>query len=98
MEQKKEDNKHRLKKIASAFGMNVNEFAECIGYSRQALYQGACGIHSFNKNRLAISKYKLKVINQKLYETEKATADEMFQYRSKMIDDLIDCLTSSEDD
>lgn len=82
-----------LKEIATAFGMNIKDFAECMGYSRQALYMGACGMNTLNKRRLAVSRYKLDVLNQKLYEAEKAKADELFQKRRKLIDSLIDRLS-----
>ena len=88
-----EKNTYWLKEIATAFGMNVKEFADCMGYSRQALYQGASGTNALDKRRLAVSQYKLDVINQKMYEAEKAKADEMFQHRSKLIDSLIDRLS-----
>lgn len=88
-----EKNSYWLKEIATAFGMNIKDFAECMGYSRQALYQGACGMNSLDKRRLAVSQYKLDVINQKLYEAEKAKADEMFQNRRKLIDSLINRLS-----
>jgi hypothetical protein len=81
-----------LKEIATAFGMNIKDFADCMGYSRQSLYQGACGMTNLDKRRLAVSEYKLDVINQKLYEAEKAKADEMFQKRRKLIDSMIDRL------
>lgn len=82
-----------LKEIATAFGMNITDFAECMGYSRQALYRGACGMTSLNKRRLAVSQHKLDVINQKLYEAEKAKTDEMFHERKKLIDSLTDRLS-----
>ena len=81
-----------LKEIASFFGMSIKEFAESMGYSRQALYQAACGMTSLDKRRLAVSQYKLDVINQKMLEAEQAKAQENYEHRRKLIDSLIDRL------
>ena len=88
-----EKNSYWLKEIATAFGMNIKDFAECMGYSRQALYKGACGKNALDKRRLAVSQFKLDVLNQKLYEAEKAKADEMFTKRRKLIESLTDRLS-----
>lgn len=88
------DVKHKwLVEIASQFGMNVKQFAESIGYSRQALYQASCGMSRLDKRRLAVAMYKLDVMNEKLLEAEKAAAVKRFEDRRKLIESLTDRLS-----
>lgn len=88
-----EKNSYWIKDMASAFNMTVKEFAECIGYSRQSLYQAACGTTTLGKRRLAVSQSKLDMMNKALYEGEKREAKERFLQRSKMIDSLTERLS-----
>lgn len=88
-----EKNSYWIKDMASAFNMTVKEFSECIGYSRQSLYQAACGLTSLGKRRLSACQGKLDMLNKAMYEAEKAKAKEMFQQRSKMIDSFTERLS-----
>lgn len=82
-----------LQQVAACFGMDVKSFAKYIGYSRQALYQAACGITRLDKGRLAVAQYKLEAESQKIMEAEKAAAEERFIDREKLIDSLMDRLS-----
>jgi hypothetical protein len=86
--------KHKwLLECAKLFGMSVSEFAKCIGYSRQALYQANEGVSRLEPGRLAVSQYKLEEISKKMHEEERAKADENFIERNKMIDVLFERLS-----
>ena len=61
-----------LVEIAANFNMTVNNFANHMGYSRQALYQATDGVTKLGRRRLAVSRYMLELENQKILEAEKA--------------------------
>lgn len=84
--------KNWLFACAKAFGMTVKEFAECIGYSRQALYQANEGIVRLDGIRLSVSQYKLDAISQKMFDDEIAKAKKSFYERNKLIDELMERL------
>ena len=88
-----EKNSYWLKDMASAFNMTVKEFAACLGYSRETLYQAANGGTNLRKQRLECAQHKLDKINAELLIAEKARARERFVQRGKMIDSLVDRLT-----
>ena len=88
-----EKNSYWLKGMASAFDMTVKEFAACMGYSRETLYQAACGVTNLKKQRLECAQHKLDKINAELLIAEKARARERFVQRGKMIDSLVDRLS-----
>lgn len=81
-----------LFRCAKAFGMNVNEFAEYIGFSRQALYQANEGIVRLNARRVGVAQYKLDAISQKILDEEIAKAKANFCERNKLIDDIAERL------
>lgn len=85
-------NPYWLKEIASLFGMDVTQFAECVGYSRQALYKAASGQQKLDKKRLALVVFKLEVMNERLLEADKAKAEENFEARKKLIHSLMERL------
>ena len=85
-----EPEKKWLSQCAKAFGMNVKEFAECIGYSRQAMYQANEGITRLDARRLGVSQYKLDAISQKILDDEIAKAKANFYERNKLIEELIE--------
>ena len=82
-----------LLECANAFGMNVTEFAKCIGYTRQALYLANEGASRLDPRRLAVSQYKLEAISEKMYEEERAKAEENHKKRNMLIDSLMDRLS-----
>ena len=88
-----EKNSNWLKEMASAFNMSVKEFAACLGYARETLYQAANGCTNLKKQRLEIAQQKLDKINAELLIAEKARARERFVQRGKMIDSLVDRLS-----
>ena len=88
-----EKNSYWLKGMASAFDMTVKEFAACLGYSRETLYQAANGYTNLKKQRLECAQQKLDAINAELLKAEKARARERFVQRGKMIDSLVDRLS-----
>lgn len=82
-----------LLECSKAFGMNVKEFAEFIGYSRQALYQANEGIGRLDPRRLALAQFKLEVVSEKMHIEEQAKAEENFKKRNKLIDDIMERLS-----
>ena len=87
--------KHKwLLECANAFGMKVKDFAETMGYSRQAVYQANEGITRLDPRRLALAQFKLDAISEKMYAEEKAMAEENFKKRNKLIDELMDRLSN----
>ena len=86
-------NQRWLKELASLFGMDVTRFAECVGYSRQALYLAASGRRKLERKRLELVIFKLNVMNTRLLADEKAKAEENFEARRKLIGSLMDRLS-----
>lgn len=85
--------KHKwLLECANAFGMKVKDFAEFMGYSRQAVYQANEGITKLEPRRLALAQFKLDAVNEKMLAEERAKADENFKRREKLIDELMERL------
>lgn len=82
-----------LFETAKAFNMNIAEFAKYIGYSRQMIYQCACGITKMERGRLAVCMYKLYVLNEKIYNADKEAAKTLYEHRNKLIDELEERLT-----
>ena len=82
-----------LLETAKAFGLNVDEFANNIGYSRQAIYQAASGENKLDRGRLAMAIFKLEVQNERQLENEKKKAIENYEYRKKLIDSLMERLS-----
>lgn len=85
-------NQRWLQEVASLFGMDVTRFAECVGYSRQALYKAASGQQKLERKRLGLVIFKLEVLNERLLVAEKAKAEENFETRRKLIDSLLERL------
>ena len=85
--------KHKwLLECANSFGMNVTQFAECIGYTRQAIYLANEGKSMLKPRRLGVAQYKLEAISQKMFEDEMAKAKENLIKRNKMIEELMERL------
>lgn len=81
--------KHKwLMEIADSFGMNTQDFAAFLGYSRQMIYQVSCGQSGMNKGRLAVAMYKLSVRNEEIRQEEMRRADARFAYRQQLIEQL----------
>lgn len=88
-----EKNSYWLKDVASAFDMTVKGFAEFMGYSRETLYQAACGGTTLKKQRLVCAQQKLDQLNADMLKAEYASARERFVQRGKMIDSLAERLS-----
>lgn len=82
-----------LLEIARHFGMSVSQLAEYMGYSRQALYQAASDENHLDRRRLSVALCKLEMKNEKMYQAEKALAEENFKKRQQLIDSLADRLS-----
>lgn len=78
-----------LAEIARAFGMNVSEFAEFIGYSRANLYAANEGHYRLNSRRMSLVKFKLGITSQKMFEADQKRAEEDLKKRIALIDELI---------
>lgn len=85
--------KHKwLLDIANSFGMSVTQFAECIGYTRQAIYLANEGRSRLDPRRLGVAQYELDAMSQKMFDDEIAKAKERFYKRNKLIDELMERL------
>ena len=85
--------KHKwLLECANAYGMNVKDFAEFMGYSRQALYQANEGTARLDPRRLALAQFKLEAVSEKMLAEETARAKENFAKRNELIEALMDKL------
>lgn len=73
-------NKLKLNEIARAFGFTILQFAECIGYSRQALY---LGIRPSGKAKAAIA--KLRSLNASMLKVEQEETQRRFEAREKAV-------------
>lgn len=71
--------------IAKKFGMTVDEFAKCIGYSRQALYSPEC-FKSAARNAVAIA--KIRSLNAQMYQQERDAALRRFKARERAVKTL----------
>lgn len=82
-----------LMEIARHFGMSVSQFAEFMGYSRQALYQVAADNGHLQMKRLAVAQYKLEEKNEALRKAAIIVAEEQFKKRQQLIESLVDRLS-----
>lgn len=82
-----------LMEVAAQFGMSISDFCKCMGYSRQAIYQASCGMSRLDARRVAVSMYKLDVMNQQKLDAEIKQAQLSFEFRKKLIDSLEDRLS-----
>ena len=81
-----------LMEIAQHFGMSVSQFAEFMGYSRQALYQAAADNGHLEERRLAVAQYKLEERNEAMRKAAITEAEEQFKKRQQLIESLVDRL------
>lgn len=79
------EEKVNLKELASVFGMKVNELAEFLGYTRQALYQINDGTSGICTGRYHVALEQLKAQSDKLYESDLKKALEAKRARERMI-------------
>jgi DNA-binding XRE family transcriptional regulator len=77
-----------LKNISEKFGMNVKEFAQTIGYTRQALYQVATDKNNINRNRLNTAISLLQMINDAEYRKDIEAATKRKVERERAINEL----------
>lgn len=77
--------KVELRELAAGFGMKVNELAEFLGYTRQALYQMNDGTNGVCTGRYHVALEQLKRQSDKLYEADLERALEAKQAREDMI-------------
>lgn len=77
-----------LRGMARSFGMSVDEFAKCIGYTRQRLYQAEKGGSPLRTGHLLLACHKLVTLNQELRERALQKAEDEYHDRRKMIMEL----------
>lgn len=82
-----------LLECANAFGMTVKEFAEYIGYSRQALYLANEGANKLGPRRLALGQFKLDALSEKMNADALAKAEADFKKRNRLIEELMQRLS-----
>lgn len=75
-----------LWEMASKFGMNVEQFTEFVGYSKQTLYKASWNNLKLKPSRLAVSLYKLERTNEDMFEAEKAETVRRYEERRKLIE------------
>ena len=73
-----------MRKVAKAFGMSVTELAECIGYSRAALYGKTC---LRNEKRVQAAIRYLKLKSSDMLAEDHATAERKFRERRDAIEE-----------
>ena len=84
-----------IKEIAKAFDMNVKQFSEWVGYSRQALY---CYISwGGNRRRANAMKEQLALRSQLLYEIDLATAERKLKHREEAIEAIAAMMNGGKD-
>ena len=74
-----------LPKIARKFGMTVEELANCMGYSRQALYSKDC-FKDTERKSAAIA--KIRALNAQMYQQERKAAANRFRARARALKEL----------
>ena len=79
------ENKVDLKELAAAFGMKVNELADFLGYTRQALYQMNDGTNGVCTGRYHAALKLLTLQSDKLDEEDLKKAMELRKARERMI-------------
>ena len=72
-----------LKEIAKAFEMSVDDFAKCIGYTRQALYDKT-SVKKTIRAKAAVS--FLRFLNDSMFRDETEKVNQRFFARSRAID------------
>lgn len=72
-----------LREIAKAFGMTVDEFAKCVGYTRQALY---CKTPFRNTARAKAAISFLRFLNTSMLQEEMGKANQRFATRRNAIE------------
>ena len=70
----------KLNDIARAFGMTIDQFAKCIGYSRQNLYSG---IRMTTRAKAAIS--NLHNLNGIMFRIEQEEAQRRYEARENAV-------------
>lgn len=83
-----------LPKIARKFEMTVEELAEYIGYSRQALYSKGC---FKDADRKAAAIAQIRALNAQMYQQERKTAALRFRSRARAVRELEKTLLRQED-
>lgn len=74
-----------LKEIAKAFDMTVDNFAKCIGYTRQSLYDKT-SVRKTARAKAAIS--FLRFLNTSMFQQETETANQRFVLRKKAVEEF----------
>ena len=72
-----------LKEIAKAFEVSVDDFAKCIGYTRQALYSNT-QIRNTARAKAAIS--FLRFLNDSMFREETEKVNQRFFARKRAIE------------
>ena len=71
-----------LKEIATAFDMSVEDFAKCVGYTRQSLYDKT-GVKKTARAKVAIS--LLRFINDSMLQEEMEKVKQRYATRKTAI-------------
>lgn len=87
-----------LGEIASAFGMNVSEFAEFIGYSRGGLYFANKETRKADRRKLDLAIFKLGVISEKIHAADIDRANEDYKKRIELMEELMHRFGYSKDE
>lgn len=74
-----------LKEIATAFDMSVDDFAKCIGYTRQSLYDKT-SVKKTARTKAAIS--ILRFLNTSMLQQEMEQANQRFSVRRRAIEEF----------
>lgn len=74
-----------LKEIAKAFDMSVDDFAKCIGYTRQSLYDKT-SVRKTARAKAAIS--FLRFLNSSMLQQEMETANKRYSDRFKAVEEF----------
>lgn len=74
-----------LKEIANAFEMSVDDFAKCIGYARQSLYDKT-SVRKTARAKSAIS--LLRFLNDSMLQQEMEQLNKRVSYRKQAIEEF----------
>jgi hypothetical protein len=72
-----------LKEMAKAFEMSVDDFAKCIGYTKQALYNKT-SVRKTNRAKAAVS--FLRFLNDSMFRDETEKVNQRFFARQRAVE------------
>lgn len=84
----------KIAEIAGAFDMSIAKFADCIGYSRPALYNSAFGKHE-TRRRSVIDLLDMR--SRQMLEADKELAEKKYRERQNAIQELSKIMDGGKD-